>query len=105
MYTRVKMIGKGGYGDVALLKHRLTGQLIASKTVDVSEFLSKANAIQNGLKEAKYLITLDHENIINLESVFLLKRNIIIFMEYIEGGEMKHYMMNKKKPMTETEAQ
>lgn len=105
MYNKEKILGKGGYGEVLLLKHKLTGQKIAAKVVDVSEFLSKANNISKGLKEAKYLITLDHANIINLESVFLLKKNIIIFMEYIEGGELKHYMINRKTPMSEIEAQ
>lgn len=104
MYHKEKVLGQGGYGEVILLRHKLTSQRIASKSVDVSEFLSKANNIQKGLKEAKYLITLDHINIINLESVFLLKKNIIIFMEYIPGGELKNYLLNRKSPMSEQEA-
>lgn len=60
--------------------------------------------MQKALKEAQYLLTIDHENIINLETVFLLKKDIIIFTEYIPGGELKDYILGRQIPCTETEA-
>ena len=73
MFYKVKKLGQGGFGSVYLLKNKLNKREIAAKFVDVSEFLNKADNIQLALKEARYLITLDHKNIINLESVFLIK--------------------------------
>ena len=66
-------LGQGGYGSVYLLRHKLTGERTAAKFVDVSQFLNKADNIQKALKEAQYLLTLDHQNIINIDTVFLLK--------------------------------
>lgn len=73
MFVKVKKLGHGGFGSVYLLRNKLNKKEIAAKFVDVSEYLNKADNIQHALKEARYLITLDHKNIINLESVFLLK--------------------------------
>lgn len=39
-----------------------------------------------------------------LDSVFLIKRQIIIFMEYIEGGELKEFIASKLTPFTESHA-
>lgn len=89
MYIKERKLGEGGYGSVYLLRNRLSGEHLAAKFVDVSEFLNKADNVQLALKEARYLVTLDHDNIINLESVFLLRREIIIFTEYVAGGELK----------------
>jgi hypothetical protein len=36
-----------------LLRHKLNGEEVASKSVDVSEFLNKADNIQKALKEAR----------------------------------------------------
>lgn len=103
MYSKVKKLGQGGYGSVYLLKHKVNGDLTAAKFVDVTSFLNKADNIQKALKEAQYLLTIDHENIINLETVFLLKKEIIIFTEYVAGGELKDYILNRQIPCTESE--
>ena len=71
--TKLSKLGEGGFGSVYLLRHKLNKREIAAKFVDVSEYLNKADNIQFALKEARYLINLDHKNIINLESVFLIK--------------------------------
>ena len=73
MFKKIKILGKGGFGCVYLLQNILNEKLLAAKFVDVSEFLNRADNIQLALKEARHLINLDHENIINLQSVFLIK--------------------------------
>lgn len=47
--------------------------MTAAKYVDVSEYMNKANDMQTALKEAQFLLNIDHENIIDIETVFLLK--------------------------------
>lgn len=66
-------LGQGGYGSVYLLKNILNGEMTAAKYVDVSEYMNKANDMQKALQEAQFLLNIDHENIINIETVFLLK--------------------------------
>lgn len=103
MFVRIKKLGQGGFGSVHLIRNTLNSKLVAAKFVDVSEFMNKADNIQHALKEAQYLINLDHQNIINLESVFLIKKEIILFTEYIQGGELKEYIKNHN-PFSEQEA-
>ena len=69
---KLNKLGQGGYGSVYLLKHKLNSELTASKVVNISQFQSKAGDMQKALKEAQCLLTLDHKNIINIDTVFLL---------------------------------
>ena len=39
-----------------------------------------------------------------MESVFILKHQIIIFMEYVEGGELKDLIARKITPFNESQA-
>jgi serine/threonine protein kinase len=43
-------------------------------------------------------LTLDHENIINIDTVFMLKREIVVFTEYVSGGELKEYILGRSIP-------
>lgn len=63
--------------------------------------MKRAGDIQKALKEAQYMLNLDHQNIVKLETVFILKNQIIIFMEYLEGGELKDCIAKKVKGFTE----
>ena len=82
----------------------MTSEKIAAKFVDISEYLKKADDIQKALKEAQHLLTLDHRNIVKLESVFILRKQIVIFMEYVEGGELKELIAAKATPYLEKDA-
>ncbi|CAI2384149.1 unnamed protein product [Moneuplotes crassus] len=103
VYKKVKKLGEGGFGHVYLLRNKLNGEEIAAKFVD-HECLSRANTIEKALKEARHLTNLKHKNIINLQTVFIYKREIIMFTEYIAGGELKEYLFKKSKPFAEFEA-
>lgn len=59
--TKLNKLGEGGFGSVYLLKNKLNKREVAAKFVDVSEYLNKADNIQFALKEARYLINLDHK--------------------------------------------
>jgi serine/threonine protein kinase len=95
MYIKKEKLGEGSYGSVYLLKHKLNNECVAAKFVDISEYMKKADDIQKALKEAQYMLTLDHKNIVKLESVFILNNQLIIFMEHIAGGELKQCISNK----------
>lgn len=104
MYTRSCKLGSGGFGNVYKLKHKLNKEIVAAKFVRVSEYLHKADTIQQILKEAQYLMTLDHENILKLQTAFLINQEIAIITEYIPGGELGKYLEKQEDPMTELQA-
>jgi serine/threonine protein kinase len=96
-------LGQGGFGSVYLYKHILNGEMTAAKFVDISEYMNKANDMQMAVKEARFLLNIDHENIINIDTVFLIKKEIVIFTEYLPGGELKDYILGRLVPCTEYE--
>lgn len=62
-----------------------------------------ANKIEDIYKESKILQMLNHKNIIKLYSAFVLKNELILIMEYADGGELVAYV-EEKKGLSEVEA-
>lgn len=46
MYEQIKLIGRGGFGDVFLAKHKENGKEVAIKYIDVSHNLKQAHLIE-----------------------------------------------------------
>ncbi|KAF2638090.1 kinase-like protein [Massarina eburnea CBS 473.64] len=78
-YTEIGMVGKGGYGKVYKVKHKLDDSFYAVKriTVSPSKMQSLANQgaqaqeMENMLKEVRSLARLDHVNIVRYHNAWL----------------------------------
>jgi serine/threonine protein kinase len=96
-YDISKTLGQGGFGDVVLGTHKETKELVAIK-------VTKANAIDNAddidtvFAEAETLKMLDHEGIVKIYKNFIIKKTMQAYfiMEYLEGGELLEYVLEKK---------
>lgn len=102
LYKNIQKLGEGGYGWVYLLEHTINGDKVAAKFMNVEDYLKKANEVEKALKESTSLIALDHKGIIRFETAFLLKTEIILFTEYMAGGELGKYV--KKNTINEDQA-
>lgn len=91
-----EVLGEGGFGRVYKGKNKETGDFVAIKYIDLTDFLKSANKIEDIYKESKILQMLNHKNIIKLISAFVLKSDLILIMEYAEGGELYDYVAEKK---------
>lgn len=100
LYKNHGKLGEGGFGSVYLLEHTISKNKTAAKFMDVSEYLKKADHVEKALKESTSLISLDHKQIIIYETSFLFKHEIILFTEYMKGGELGKYVV--KNPINET---
>jgi serine/threonine protein kinase len=78
---------------------------VALKYIDLSEackvcgvtILEKsASAIGDIDKEAKILKMLNHKNIIKLYHAFVVKNELLLIMEYADGGELIEYVEEKQ---------
>ena len=58
--------------------------------------VKSAAKISEIYKEAKCLKQLKHRNIIRLHQAFLHKSDIVLIMEYADGGELKALVKEKK---------
>jgi len=79
-------IKKGGFSEIFLAKHNLTNKLYAIKKTNLSEFGLDSLYIVS--REAMFLESLKHKNIIKIYNSYLSKGNLYIIMDYAKGGEL-----------------
>jgi len=102
-YDLKEVLGEGGFGKVYLAVDRETGTKVAIKFMDISHYLSHASQIEEIYREANALQKLDHNNIIHLYKAFVQKKEVILIMEYAEGGELLE-RVEKKGSLSELDA-
>lgn len=101
-YKIDKLLGEGGFGKVWRGTHKKTKEVVAIKTIDISESYKSADLIQQIYKEAKILKQLSHRNIIKLYQAFEIRKDLHLIMEYAGGGELSD-MVKELGGLTEIE--
>jgi calcium-dependent protein kinase len=85
------LLGSGGFGDVFLVKTKATGQLRAAKKIP----RSKIKNYERFMNEIIALKECDHPNIVKLYEVFEDVDNVFLIQEYLAGGELFQYIIQK----------
>ena len=101
MLTFKKELGKGGFGVVNLMHDQINNSDVAVKIVS-----NKNGPIDSQMmkKEVIALSNLHHKNIVKLMDSFSIKEQLIVIMEYLEGGELLEYWKrfpNRRMPEKE----
>lgn len=96
----MRSLGKGGFGEVFLVKHFLTGEEFAIKKILFKNIIP-ANKIEEIYREEKNLQTLNHPNIIKLVNVFKIHAQLILILEYLPGGDLKHFLAKRRETTNE----
>lgn len=86
-YLILEKLGKGAFGDVFKVKHKISGLLRAMKAIKKDNVI-KDQTSSNFLKEIEILIDSDHPNIIKIYEYFSDNINYYIITEYISGGDL-----------------
>jgi len=68
----IELIGQGGFGTVMKAKNKTTNELVAIKVLPLS---------QNALNEALVLATLKHQNIVEIQTIYLGEEYLFIVQE------------------------
>eukprot|EP00775_Hariotina_reticulata_P011223 gene11221-11372_t len=96
-YSLVKRLGEGGFSEVQLARDRSTGKTVALKIV----FLNKAglNAEQRRIlhSEARLIRMVAHPNIIRCFQVFETRRQQVLVLQHLSGGEMLQQLQRIKR--------
>ena len=87
----IKFLGKGAYGEVYLAERANSKKLFAAKKID-RQIADRPNFKKYLLNEISILKTLDHPNIVKLETVQKTSKYYYIVMEYINGGVLTDNM-------------
>ncbi len=94
-YKIIKVIKTGGYAEVLLGEHVLTKELVSIKKTTLENFTTEE--FYNISREAVYLSTLIHKNIIKMYSSYTYNGNLYNVMAYAEGGELTQLITSKEK--------
>ena len=83
-----KLLGKGAFGIVLLVKRIIDGQTYAMKQINISQLTDKEK--NNALNEIRILASLSHKNIIGYKDAFFDEKSktLNIVMEFADGGDM-----------------
>ena len=86
-FTLLKMIGKGSYGKVLLVKKNDTEELFAMKMLK-KEYIARRNQIEHTRTERSILEKVNHPNIVKMRYAFQNQKKLYFVLEYCPGGEL-----------------
>ena len=86
-YKISKKVGEGAFSSVRIIKHRVTGEKRAVKTIHKRSLRTDEEKAMI-FSEVSILSSLDHPNIIKLHEYYQDELNYYIITEYCSGGEL-----------------
>ncbi|OWZ04294.1 CAMK/CAMKL protein kinase [Phytophthora megakarya] len=95
-YEMLDEIGHGGTSVVYKCRDRRTGSLHACKIIDRRAVEREHNVLMEQFQvEIQVLQSLKHPSIIHIEDVFLSESKICMVTEYMGGGELFDYVVDR----------
>lgn len=86
-FTILKVIGRGSYGKVLLVKKKNTEEILAMKILKKKEMIVR-NQVLHIKTERKIMEIVDHPFIIKLEYAFQNKQKLYLLSKFCPGGEL-----------------
>jgi serine/threonine protein kinase len=83
----IKVVGKGSYGKVLLVKKNDDDKIYAMKVLKKKHMI-KRNQVEHIKTERKILELIDHPFIIKLKYAFQNPQKLYLVMDYCPGGEL-----------------
>ena len=91
-----KSIGKGGFGSVWKVRHKITKKVYAIKVIN-KENIIKQNMVSQTNREIEIMYKLDHPHIIKLYSHFEDDEDFCIIMQYASRGQVYNLIRRLKR--------
>lgn len=86
-YRLLGLVGQGQFGRVYCASHRRTGHLVALKELGKERFPT-----HKFLRELRFLLSLQHPNIVNCRALEHTRTGRYLVMDYCEGGTLRSLM-------------
>ncbi|MBW4473003.1 MAG: serine/threonine protein kinase [Stenomitos rutilans HA7619-LM2] len=86
-YRLLGLVGQGQFGRVYCASHRKTGRLVALKELDKQRFPT-----HKFLRELRFLLSLQHPNIVTCHALEHTPTGRYLVMDYCEGGTLRGLM-------------
>ncbi|KAK7102610.1 serine/threonine-protein kinase Nek4-like [Littorina saxatilis] len=99
-FDRIKVIGKGSYGEVWLAKHKKDKKQYVLKRINLQRASKRERS--SAEQEAKLLEKLKHPNIVSYKQSFETPEGMLyIAMQYCEGGDLYTRLKEQKGTLLE----
>ncbi|XP_023567842.1 myosin light chain kinase family member 4 isoform X2 [Octodon degus] len=95
--SKTEILGGGRFGQVHKCEEKATGLKLAAKIIKTRGAKDKEE-VKN---EISVMNQLDHVNLIQLYDAFETKNDIVLIMEYVEGGELFDRIIDETCSLTE----
>jgi serine/threonine protein kinase len=92
-YRLLGLIGQGQFGQVFCAVHRQTGRLVALKNLEQDRFPT-----HKFLRELRFLLSLQHPNIVTFQSLEHTSTGRYLVMDYCEGGTLRSLLTEESRP-------
>ena len=92
-YEIIKTLGEGAFGQVHLVKNKITKSIRAMKVIKKIDTIVENND-QEVLNEINVLKKIDHPNIIKIFEFYIKNDNYYLITEYCSGGELFELVNN-----------
>merc|ERR1719487_2669676 len=87
-FILMKVVGKGSYGKVMLVKHKDDSSRVYAMKMLRKENVIKRNQVEHTKTERNVLETVSHPFIVSLHYAFQTPKKLYIVLEYCAGGEL-----------------
>jgi len=95
-FQQLKVIGRGGFGRVLLVRKKDTGKVYAMKILKKAVIAARGE-IEHTRTERNVLSRLDHPFLAKLHWSFQTDENLYFIMDFINGGELFHHLSREKR--------
>ena len=92
----LKLIGKGNFAEVMLVRMKDTGEVYAMKRLSKKQIIEN-NEIEHTLAECSILQRLRHPFLVNMHYAFQTAANLYIILDFVNGGELFHHLQSSKR--------
>ena len=99
-YTELKALGSGGFGDVVLARHNVSGTLVAIKYLH-GDLLADQEFAEMFRGEATVLASLDDPNVVRLYEYVESPSGAAIVMELINGVSLREILTHQGRTTAE----
>lgn len=91
-FKPIKVLGKGSFGKVILVKHEKTGKLYAQKQLQKASMIVNVKNYERTLTERTILEKVSHPNIVKLYYALQDFDKVYLMLEYLQGGELFYHL-------------
>ena len=91
-YHKIKLLGKGSFGSVYLVKNKRLNTNFAMKIIEKAD--NDAKEEENLMNEINILRKLDHPNILKINDFYSTEKEYIIITEFCPEGELFYEIKN-----------